>query len=132
MSRGLNNKNPLNIRKSATVYKGEVASTDKAFKQFRSMLYGYRAAFMLLYTYERRYGLNTIRKMISRWAPPTENNTTAYIDTVSKRSGIGADAIISTINQQQMCKVVSAMSFVENGVAAVESDVLAGWKLFRQ
>ena len=132
MSRGLNNKNPLNIRKSAVVYKGEVVSTDNAFKQFLSMAYGYRAAYMCLYTYQKRYGLNTIRNLISRWAPYNENNTSAYINTVSTRSGIPADAIISTEDKTAMTKIVSAMSFVENGVAAVEYDVLAGWKLFRE
>ena len=132
MSRGLNNKNPLNIRKSAVVYKGEIVSTDKAFKQFLSMAYGYRAAFMCLYTYEVKYGLNTIRKLINRWAPPKENETTVYIETVSKQSGIDADTVVSTTDEKQMLKIVSAMSFVENGVAAVEYDVLAGWKLFRE
>ena len=130
MSRGLSNKNPLNIRKSAVVYKGEVVSTDNAFKQFLSMAYGYRAAFMCLYTYQFKYGLNTIRKLISRWAPGNENNTSAYINTVSTRSGIPADAIISKEDKTVMSKIVSAMSFVENGVPAIEVDVEAGWELF--
>lgn len=73
MSRGLQNCNPGNIRQSKVRYKGEVRpSRDPAFKQFESLAWGYRAIFVLLDTYRIRYGLDTIRGMISRWAPPSE------------------------------------------------------------
>lgn len=73
MTRGLRNNNPGNIRKDGTHWKGEVEpSRDAAFKQFESMAWGYRAMFKCLNTYSRKYGLDTIRKMISRWAPPSE------------------------------------------------------------
>ena len=71
MSRGLQNCNPGNIRQSKVRYKGEVRpSRDSAFKQFESLAWGYRAIFVLLDTYRIRYGLDTIRGMISRWSPP--------------------------------------------------------------
>lgn len=50
-TRGLRNNNPLNIRKSSTRYQGEVAGTDPAFKTFKTMAWGYRAAFAILKTY---------------------------------------------------------------------------------
>ena len=57
MSRGVRNCNPGNIRCSRVRYKGEVLpSQDREFKQFESMAYGYRAMFVLLDTYRRRYG----------------------------------------------------------------------------
>lgn len=131
MSRGLRNNNPGNIRQSGTKYAGEVRpSRDRAFKQFETMAYGYRAMFMLLYTYQKRHGLNTIRQMIGRYAPPVENHTDAYIDTVARRSGIGADTRITTTYGDVMIPIVSAMSYVENGVPAVAADVRAGWELF--
>ena len=84
MSRGLSNRNPGNIRQSAVRYKGEVRpSRDPAFKQFESMPWGYRAIFVLLDTYRIRHGLDTIRGMISRWAPPSENRTEIYIRAVA-------------------------------------------------
>ena len=84
MSRGLANNNPGNIRRSKVRYKGEVQpSRDPAFKQFESPAWGYRAVFMLLHTYRVRHGLRTIREMISRWAPPSENHTEAYIRAVA-------------------------------------------------
>lgn len=131
MSRGLRNCNPGNIRHSRSKFVGEVRpSQDSAFKQFESMAYGYRAMFVLLDSYRRRYGLSNIRAMISRWAPPVENHTEGYIRFVAERSGIDAEATLDTRREQDMIPMVAAMSEIENGVKAVLSDVEAGWELF--
>lgn len=131
--RGLRNNNPLNIEKTkgGNPWQGEVVpSKDSRFAQFTSMSYGYRAAFKLLNNYQRNYGLDTIRKMISRWAPSNENHTEAYVKAVSDRSGVPADGRITTTNHDVMVPIVAAMSFVESGVEANIADVEAGWKLF--
>ena len=131
MSRGLRNCNPGNIRQSRSNFKGEVRpSRDSAFKQFESMAYGYRAMFVLLNSYHKRYGLTTIREMISRWAPPTENFTEGYIRFVSERSGISADTEVDSRSERDMIPIVAAMSEIENGVKAAMNDVYEGWKLF--
>lgn len=128
--RGLGNNNPGNIRINGDKFQGEVIpSRDKAFKQFESMAYGYRAIFKILRNYQRNYKLDTIRKMIHRWAPESENNTLAYVMTVSSRSGISPDDPVSADNREMMIRIVAAMSFVENGVEAVMPDVIAGWEL---
>lgn len=133
MSRGLRNNNPGNIRLDGVHWKGEKEpSTDGAFKQFTSMAWGYRAMFQTLNTYSNKYGLDTIRKMISRWAPPTENDTEAYIKAVSDRSGTPPDSRITTTNRDVMVPIVAAMSRVENGEDARMADVEAGWTLFMQ
>lgn len=129
-SRGLKNNNPGNIRLSSTTYQGEVPSSDSAFKQFKSMAYGYRAMFVLLHSYQRKRGLDTITAMINRYAPAVENHTEAYIKMVSDWSGVPATSRITTTNGDIMIPVVSAMSRVENGVPAVASDVERGWQLF--
>lgn len=131
MSRGLRNCNPGNIRRSKTRYKGEkLHSRDSEFKEFESMAYGYRAMFVLLDTYSRRYGLCTIRQMLNRYAPPVENFTEGYIRFVSEKTGIAPDEIINTRAARDMVPVVAAMSQIENGVAAVMDDVHRGWELF--
>ena len=80
----MRNRNPGNIRRSATKYLGEVApSRDAAFKQFETMAWGYRAMFVLLDSYSRK-GYRTIRQMISRYAPPIENHTENYIRCVAE------------------------------------------------
>lgn len=131
VSRGLRNCNPGNVRQSKTRYKGEKPhSTDSAFKQFETLEWGYRAIFMLLHTYRvRGYG-DTIAKMISRYAPPFENNTEAYISRVCQQAGIDRDQRLNTLNSVQMIPIVSAISAVENGVKADEEVVARGWELF--
>lgn len=131
-TRGLRNNNPLNIRKSAAKWKGEVQpSIDPAFKQFRTMAYGYRAAIVTLRTYQRKYHLRSITEMINRWAPDSENNTKAYIDTVSKRTGIPSGFPVNMDDGHVACQIVAAMSYVENGVAAKMQDVVAGFNLLK-
>ena len=130
-SRGLRNLNPGNIRRSNTRYKGEKEhSTDVAFKQFESLEWGYRAMFMLLHTYRvRGYG-DTIAAMISRYAPPAENNTEAYISRVCRYTNIARDTQLDTKNGEQMIPIVCAMSAVENGIEADVDIVTEGWRLF--
>lgn len=129
LPRGLRNNNPGNIRKNSDVFQGEKTSSDKEFKQFKSMAYGYRAIFKILSNYGRNYHLKTIRQMISRWAPENENNTDAYIKAVSDYAGIPADDPINVNDREQMIRIVAGMSKVENGREADMSDVIAGWNL---
>jgi hypothetical protein len=126
--RGLRNNNPLNIRHSKDVFQGEIKGTDKSFKTFSTMPYGYRAAFVMLGTYLSR-GWNTIEKIISRWAPPTENNTEAYIKSVEKWSGVPRSKILTAADGTDYIMIVAAMSFVENGKNANISEVQAGFNL---
>ncbi len=131
MSRGLRNCNPGNIRQSRVRYVGEVRpSRDPDFKQFSSMAYGYRAMFVLLDSYRRRYGLSTIRQMINRYAPPSENFTEGYTRFVSEATGIAPDEAIDTRDQRDMMPIVAAMSEIENGVKASATEVEEGWRLY--
>lgn len=130
-ARGLRNNNPGNIRINDDLFQGEVRpSKDKSFKQFETMAYGYRAMFVILRNYIRNYKLDTIRKMISRWAPPKDNNhTEAYIKAVSDYAGIPADDPINVNDREQMIRIVAGMSKVENGREADMPDVITGWIL---
>lgn len=131
MSRGIKNCNPGNIRRSSVRYLGEVTpSRDKEFKQFVSMTYGYRAMFVLLDSYARRYGLRTIRTMLNRYAPPEENFTQGYIRFVANNSGIGADELVDTRSARDMIPIVMAMSEIENSVKPNTDEVEEGWQLF--
>ena len=130
MSRGLDNCNPGNIRRSRVCYRGERhPSTDAAFKQFESMAWGYRAMFVLLDTYRKRYSLNTLREMIMRYAPPEENHTALYIAVVCDLTGIHPDERLDTRDRKVMVPIVAAMSKVENGTPANRSEVEEGFDL---
>ena len=130
-SRGLRNNNPGNIRLGSFRYKGEKAtSSDSAFRQFESIEWGYRAMFVLLHTYEKRYGCNTLRKIINRYDPPVENHTEGYIRRVANATHLSPDKMISTTDGALMTAIVAAMSEVENGVAADMTQVWHGWHLY--
>lgn len=133
MSRGLRNNNPGNIRRSKARYRGEVLpSQDPCFRQFATPAWGYRAMFVLLDTYRIRHGLDTVRGMLARWAPPAENRTAEYVRTVCGRTGIPADRRLDTRDPKTMIPLVAAMSYVENGVAADSAAVRRGWALFER
>ncbi len=126
--RGLRNNNPLNIRHSHDKFQGEIQGKDKSFKTFSTMPYGYRAGFVILHTYLRK-GANTIKKIITRFAPPSENNTEKYIANVERWSGIPRDKALTSSNGADYILIVSAMSFVENGKNANIAEIKAGFKL---
>lgn len=131
MSRGYRNLNPGNIRLGNFRYKGEKEmSSDGEFRQFESMAWGYRAMFVLLHTYARRHGCNTLRSIISRYAPPVENNTGAYLRRVVDATHLSPDEPLTTSDGATMTAVVAAMSQVENGCCADMNEVWQGWELF--
>ena len=123
LPRGIRNNNPLNIR-IGNHWKGEVEEpTDKEFEQFTNIIYGLRAGFILLRRYIKRYGLNTVHDIISRWAPASENNTTHYIMVVSSNMGVDILDELSFEDEETMVSLVSAMCLVECG-CTVEKDII--------
>lgn len=121
LPRGMRNNNPGNIRISGNAWQGKIpvsSNTDGAFEQFKSYVYGIRAMILNLRSYFNN-GNNTLRKIITKWAPAADNNdTAAYIFTVSAKTGFGPDQVL-TFDQGTLRKLVRAMAFVENGRDAV-------------
>lgn len=128
-TRGYRNNNPLNIRKNDDVFQGEVIpSKDNAFKEFKTMAYGYRAGFVVLRTYYNNYKLDTIRKLISRFAPSNENHTDNYVHTVCSRTKINENEPIR-YDKDTMIGIVAAMSYVENGKEPDMADINQAWSM---
>ena len=129
--RGLRNCTPLNIRTTnGRPWVGEVRpGQDEVFCQFQDMAHGYRAAMKLLQNYQRLYGLRTLRHIISRWAPPSKNDTRGYLNTVCYITKWDVDLTLQLKRREQMIPLVSAMSQVENGRKANLEEVEAGWRL---
>lgn len=82
-TRGIRNNNPANIRHGSKWQGLSPAQPDTSFCTFVSMEYGVRALICLLRTYYKTYNLRSIRSIISRYAPPSENDTDSYIRFVS-------------------------------------------------
>jgi hypothetical protein len=141
MTRGLRNNNPLNIRHSKDQWQGTATTqTDKDFVQFQSMAYGYRATWRILNTYYKKLKERkkhfTVENIIRRWAPPSENNTTAYIRTVLTLSGIGGQENLlppeNVMSYNRLSSLIAAMTVMENGIRLAEVDteaIFQGYKL---
>ncbi|CDG19984.1 Protein P5 [Xenorhabdus poinarii G6] len=123
MSRGIRNHNPGNIRHGDKWQGLRAHQTDDDFCQFTAPAWGIRAMLKILRNYERKYDLNTIRQLISRWAPPNENDTENYINRVSGMTGIASDAVIDINHQETMTALVKAMIRMENGQQPYSDDV---------
>jgi hypothetical protein len=92
--------NPGNLRPPG-------AST--GFQQFGSPEAGVAAMARQLQLYENRDHLDTLSKIISRYAPASENDTGSYIADVSKRTGFGPQQSLNLNDPQVLSAVVAAM-----------------------
>ncbi len=124
--RGIRNNNPGNIRRGSDPWQGRIPwteSTDKEFEQFQKFWYGVRAMTIIVKNYFSKYKLNTVSKIINRWAPPIENDTQAYIRAVVTITGFKADQVL-TPDKETLRRLVYAISDHENGFKDQISDEL--------
>lgn len=125
-ARGLRNNNPGNIRKSADQWKGLAAvQDDPAFFKFTHAQYGVRALGRILQTYRNKYGLQTVRDIIGRWAPPNENNTTSYVNSVARALGVTADEPIDVY--ARLPDLAAAIIRHENGSNPYTAAEIKQW-----
>lgn len=107
--------NPGNIRATSTKWLGENTPKDEVFCHFRDVLYGCRAMLKLLRRYIEVKECKTIRKVVSRWAPPCENNTRTYIDYVARSMDTHPDDDL-VVNKDTLIRLASAMTRMEQGM----------------
>lgn len=125
--RGIRNNNPLNIR-IGNNWQGETsANGDGEFEQFNTPEMGIRAAARTLKNYRDIHGLKTIEEIVSRWAPSSENNTSAYVASVEQKTGIARDSILG---DSDYIDVIKAMIYHENGEQPYsEQTILDGFQM---
>lgn len=112
-TRGHRNNNPLNIRKGSRWIGLSEDQSDKDFCRFDSLLYGFRAAFVLIRTHHRRAPLS-VSALIRIWAPDNENRPSDYIRFVCGSLGIRPDTRIILEDRTSMCHLVRCMAFFES------------------
>jgi len=86
---GLRNNNPGDFR-TGIAWQG-ITGQEMAFLTFSDVTYGLRALALDLINNISREGYDTIRKFITKFAPPSENDTARYISFVANETGIDAD-----------------------------------------
>lgn len=127
LPRAVRSNNPLNIRISdRNDWDGELPAAlnkavDSSFESFYRPSSGYRAATILIRNYQRKYGLNTVKSIIERFAPPTndagefENHTDSYIKSISSDLGVSPTQSINLYDDEFMANMLVAMHKIEAG-----------------
>lgn len=114
--RGIRLSNPGNIRKGDIKWLGmSVLQDDPSFIRFLAPKYGIRALMKILTNYDIDYGINTVSRIVTRWAPPGENNTDAYIRDVANRSGYPPNVILDMASVDTLIRLSQAIVMHENG-----------------
>lgn len=134
--RGIRNNNPLNIRHGSKWQGMAEVQTDPAFCQFKSMVYGLRAACVLLRNYidgrlagGKKY--NTVDAIIRRWAPASENNCERYISFVCAKTGLHPLEVINFSERARIVGIVHAMAWYECGQQIDKALIFSAYDLVR-
>lgn len=129
--RGLRNNNPGNlVYNPRNAWEGQIGH-DERFVRFEQMENGVRALGVTLLNYQRKHKLHTVRQIITRWAPPNENDTATYVRRVAQALDVDADHTINLFDRKTLTLLIWAVCTHENGAMACErwlkhEDVEAG------
>ncbi len=124
--RGIRNNNPGNIRHGAN-WQGlnpNSKEIDPYFCVFQTPVAGIRALAKVLINYKKIYGLNTVRQIISRYAPPNENQTTAYVQSVARQLGVLPDVVIDIEERGVLTVFIKAVIRMENGIQPYSDETI--------
>lgn len=109
-SRAMRNNNPLNIR-IGNVWLGELENpSDKNYEQFCTIEYGLRAAFVLMRRYINHYHRYSVPEVVEAWYQEPPYNNADFIDKIYKLSSINDGETLNYFNQDQMCRLMAALS----------------------
>lgn len=119
---GLRNANPGNLRVGPIAWQGQIGE-NKGFVVFDTLRNGLRALARLLLIYQDRYGINTVRKTIERWAPSSENDTEAYIAAACAVLECKPDDRFNFSDANFLFWMITAIGSHENGAKAFAENV---------
>lgn len=115
-ARGIRSNNPGNLIKTNIKWKGKVThniNKDSRYEAFYTAHDGIRAMIMDVRNDIEKDGTNTVRKLITEYAPKFENPTQNYIDHIAASLKIGPD---DTIIPSHYLELAKALILFENGV----------------
>ena len=125
-TRGERNNNPLNLEDIGIPWEGlaNPPSDEAGYCRFVSSLMGLRAGARDLYESWRLDGLQTIEKLVYHFAPPSENDTEAYIVDVATRTGIARDTVLELGEPPTLANLVTAFVWHENGKCSYDPALI--------
>jgi hypothetical protein len=121
--RGERNNNPGNLNFAGQAG-AELERPGGRFARFETAFDGLRALSRQLVLYAGR-GINSVEKIISTWAPASDNNNTAaYIQAVSQRLGVNPQAALNINDPQTMSALMSSIIHHENGRSIYSKELI--------
>lgn len=124
-TRGERCRNPGNLDRTRDQWIGQSATqTDSRFVQFDSAHDGIRALARVLLNYFRKYRLQTVHAIVSRYAPMTENDTQAYVNFVAAALQTLPHAVIDVADPNVLHPLVRAIIRFENGRCVYDDDLI--------
>lgn len=126
VTRGERNNNPLNIRHSSRFrWDGERPYPDnQGFAVFANLDKGIEACFKLLRSYWHGHKLRSVREMLYRWAPPSENHTETYLQFVCDNAMLNPEDELHYKSEKAL-RLVMAMAVYESKMLLSEDQVRA-------
>lgn len=112
---GIRNNNPGNLNFAHQTGAVLEPGPNARFARFPTQEAGLAALRDQLLLYNRRDGLDTVAGIISKWAPPTENNTTSYIRGVAHALGVRPFQAIGPFTPSVLAGLMNAIIQFENG-----------------
>ncbi|MCM1237027.1 MAG: hypothetical protein NC489_43685, partial [Ruminococcus flavefaciens] len=103
---------------------GNVTVDGKNFAMYATPRDGLKAIYGRIHSYFNK-GKTTPAGIIATYAPPSGNDTKAYIAQVEKRTGLAADKPIDPRDRETLAKLAGAILNVENSVSADQTELLA-------
>ena len=89
------------------------------------MAKGLRAGVMTIRNKQKLHGLKTIREIITQFAPPSENDTEAYIKLVTRENNIKDNQIIDLVNNDGLLAgIVRSMIKMEQGINPISNEMV--------
>lgn len=115
LPRGIRNNNPLNLRTPNTGWwLGQVGIDSGNFAIFSDMSWGLRAYLVNFKSSVSRHNTKTLHDYIYRFAPPSENDTVAYLNKVASDTGLNPNEEMST-DQSTVSAILRSQLEVELG-----------------
>jgi hypothetical protein len=112
-ARNWRNNNPGNIEHGRFSASMGAIGTDGRFAVFPTLEMGTRAKEELLFGARSKYAGLSISDALNRYAPPNENDTAAYIDSVTRAIGVSPDTKLNLLNSSQRQAMLASISKVE-------------------
>ena len=113
--------NIFNIRAGKAQWLG-MTGTRRGFVEFDTQEHGIRAWLVLMRSYRRKYGCRTIRQIVTRFAPPSENNTERYIHYCAEGVMLDADCELTALTDYAY--LGKYMARMETGTAVTVHEIL--------